>query len=145
MARVKKKRQQRAEQAEMQKHPGTGPDRFTIERFFGGVVDPVLKDVTCVSLSSGYQLETRMIHPQMLPAILILACYSRYYEDVELVDNYDRLRERFLEEITDCAHPDKFLASCITILDPHEQYPSLEAFESVNVPALFRELVNLGE
>lgn len=129
----------------MQKTPGTGPDRFTVERFLHGIGDAVAKHLTLVSLSSGYQLMTKNLHPQTLPAILILACYSRYYVDVELVDDYDRLVEEYQATITECAHPDKFMASCIVILHPREQFPSYEAFEAIGLPALFPQLVNIEE
>src|SRR5690606_8107213 len=132
-----KKRRQRAPRepkGEVQKAPGTGPDRFTVERFLHGIGDVVAQHLLQMALRSGYQLETRMIHPQTLPAILILACYSRYYEDVELVDDYDRLVEDYSTAIAEVAHSDKYLASCIRLLHAREEYPSLQAFEDVKVP-----------
>lgn len=147
MARVKKRRQRapREQKGEVQKVAGTGPERFTVERFLHGIGDAVAKHLTLVSLSSGYQLSVKKMHPQTLPAMLILACYSRYYVDVELVDDYDRLIDDYLQNVPECAHPDKFMASCICILHPREQYPSYEAFEAIGMPALFPQLVNLEE
>lgn len=145
----KRKRMRKAgtprEGGEVQKHPGTGPERFTIERFLHGIGDAVAKDLTRLALSSGYQLEVRKMHPQTLPAILILACYSRYYVDVELVDDYDRLIDEYQTAIAECAHPDKFMASCICILHPREQFPSYEAFEAIGMPNLFPQLTNIEE
>lgn len=140
-----KKRKQREVKGEVQKTPGTGPDRFTVERFIHGVGDVVAKHLTLISLSSGYQLMTKNLHPQTLPAILILACYSRYYVDVELVDDYDRLVEEYQTAMAECAHPDKFMASCICILHLRDQYPSYEAFEAIGLPSLFSQLVNIEE
>lgn len=124
---------------------GTGRDRFTTERFLGGIGDAVAKDLIRLSLSSGYQLSTRALHSQTLPAVLILAAYSRYHVDVELVDDYDKLLEMYQEVIPECAHPDKYLASCICILHPREQFPSLAAFEDINVPQLFTELTHIED
>lgn len=126
-------------------HAGTGRARFTVERFFGGVGDPLATDMALCALRSGYQLEVRNIHEQTLPAMVILACYSRYYVDVELVDDYDQLLRNYQEAITQCAHPDKFMASCICILDPREQFPSIEAFEAINLPTLFSEMIRIEE
>ncbi len=141
------RRRQRAPQqrGEVQKPLGAGPDRFTVQRFFGGVGDPVAVDLTVAALRSGYQIEVRKVHTQLLPAVLILACYSRYYVDVELVDDYDRLIDDYLQNVTECAHPDKYMASCICILHPREQYPSYEAFQAIGVPDLFPQLVNIEE
>lgn len=145
--RPKKRRQRAPKEAkgEVQKAPGTGPDRFTVERFLHGTGDVVAKQMLIAALGSGYQIETKMIHPQTLPAILILACYSRYYEDVELVDDYDRLVENYAQSVAEVAHSDKYLASCIRLLHARDEYPSLQAFEDVRVPDLYRELVNVEE
>ena len=145
--RVKKRRQRapKEQKGEVQKAPGTGPDRFTVERFLHGIGDVVAKSLLQIALSSGYQIETRMIHPQMLPAILILACYSRYYEDVELVDDYDRLVDDYWTAVAEVAHSDKYLASCIRLLHARDAYPSLQAFEDVRVPDLYRQLVTVED
>lgn len=143
-----KKRRQRApreQRGEVQHVPGTGPARFTTDRFMGGVGDPLAKDLLKLALSSGYQIEVKKIHPQTLPAMLILACYSRYYVDVELVDDYDRLVDEYKTQIADVAHPDKYLASCIVILHARDAYPTYEAFQDVRVPELFQQLTNIEE
>lgn len=144
---MKKRRQRKQREAggEVQKAPGTGPERFTVERFLHGIGDAVAKDLARLSLYSGYQLSVKMMHVQTLPAMLILACYSRYYADVELVDDYDRLIEEYQAAVAEVAHPDKFMASCICILHPREQFPSYEAFEAIGMPNLFPQLVNLEE
>lgn len=139
------KRTTRHAQHEVQQTPGTGPARFTTDRFFGGIGDPLAKDLLKLALASGYQIEVKQIHPQTLPAILILACYSRYYVDVELVDDYDRLVEEYRTQIADVAHPDKFLASCIGLLHSSDAYPSYEAFQDVRIPDLFKQLTNIEE
>jgi hypothetical protein len=141
--RMRRQRQPRGEKKEVQRAPNTGPDRFTVERFMGGVGDAVANDLTLLALRSGYQISARSLHVQVLPAVLILACYSRYYEDVELVDDYDRLLDEVKQNIADFAHPDKYLASCIHILAQREQYPSLEAFEAVGVPNIYNELIQV--
>ena len=81
----------------------------------------------------------------MLPAVLILAAYSRNYQDVELVDDYERLVTDTAAVFGEVAHPDKFMASCITILHPRDQYPSLEAFEMIGLPGIYEELVRVEE
>lgn len=124
---------------------GTGPDRFTVERFLHGIGDVVAKSLLQLALGSGYQLTVRTIHPQTLPAVLILACYSRYYEDVELVDDYDRLVEDFSQAIEEVAHCDKYLASCIRLLHASDTYPTLQAFEDIRVPELYRQLVHVED
>lgn len=145
--RQKKRRQRtpRESKGEVQKVPGTGPDRFTVERFLHGTGDVVAKDMLVQALRSGYQLQTKMVHPQTLPAVLILACYSRYYEDVELVDDYDRLVDDYTQAVADVAHSDKYLASCIRLLHARDEFPSLQAFEDVRIPELYRQLVNIEE
>lgn len=142
-----KKRRQREprEKKEVQQAVGTGPGRFTVERFLHGIGDAVAKHLLQMALTSGYQLNVKMMHPQTLPAMVILACYSRYYMDVELVDNYDRLLDDYQTVVAECAHPDKFMASCICILHPREQFPSYEAFEAIGMPNLFPQLVSLEE
>ena len=123
-------------------------DRFTVERFLGGIGDVVLKDVLLRSLSSGYQLTAAKVHEQALPAVVILACYSRYHEDIELVDDYDRLLDDYRAAIRTpgtTAHPDLFMASCIALLEPREQYPPMDSFEAIGVPAIFKQLINLEE
>jgi len=144
-SRKQKKPREPREQQEVVHHKGTGPARFTVVRFFGGVGDAVAIDAALCALRSGYQLEVRNIHEQTLPAMVILACYSRHYADVELVDDYEQLLRNYQEAINVCAHPDKFMASCIRLLDPRGQYPCLEAFEAIGFPALFSTMVNIEE
>lgn len=141
----RKPRAPRESKGEVQKAPGTGPERFTVTRFLHGIGDAVAQHLFQLALSSGYQLNVKMMHVQTLPAMLILACYSRYYVDVELVDDYDRLIEDYQASMADCAHPDKFMASCICILHPREQFPSYEAFEAIGMPALFPQLVSIED
>lgn len=148
MKRVKKQRQPRTPRVKQEvvvHTSGVGRARFTVERFFGGVGDAVAIDAALCALRSGYQLEVRNIHEQTLPVFVILACYSRYYADVELVDDYEQLLRNYQEAITVCAHPDKFMASCICILEPREQFPSIEAFEAIRLPELFSELIHIEE
>lgn len=120
-------------------------EKYTVERFFGGVGDKVATSITLDALDSGYQLVTNAIPTQVLPAMLILAAYSRHFVDVELVDDYEKLIELHNEYIKEFAHPDKYLASCICILHEREQFPSYEAFEAVQVPRLFSEMTNIED
>lgn len=124
-------------------------ERFSIERFFGSVRnDPFMVDVARSALGSGYQLSARAVPDIVLPCVVILACYSRVYEDVELVDDYDRLIDDMRGAVSTfgiVAHPDLFMASCICILHQREEVPSYEAFSAINIPALFKQLVYLEE
>lgn len=122
------------------------PD-YTVERFVHGIGDPLLKETILLALASGYQLTADAIPDQALPVVLILACYAKYHEDVDLVDDYELLLEAQREAFRssgNCAHPDLFFASCICILDTHGQYPSRAAFSDIGVPILFDELTNVG-
>lgn len=121
--------------------------RYTVERFLGGIGDPVLQDCLIHALRSGYQLEVRRIEDQAVPAVLILAAYALHHEGAEIVDDYERLVETQRELISPpgfksaCAHPDLFMASCIVIQHAKEAYPSYEGFDSIRVPELFNQMV----
>lgn len=98
------------------------------------------------ALRSGYQLESATIPYQAVPAVLMLACYSREYEDVELVDDYEGLVRAYREAVSEtgqCAHPDLYLASCISILHDRGQVPSYEGFLDVRMDKMYNELTNV--
>lgn len=123
------------------------PD-YTAERFVHGVGDPVLKEALLASLASGYQITADALPDQTLPAMVILASFAKYHEDVDLVDDYELLLEAQREAFRssgNCAHPDMFMASCICILDAQGQYPSRAAYADIGVPAIFAELTNVGD
>lgn len=125
-----------------------GPARFTGARFFSGVGDVVMIDAARQALRTGYQIETATLDYQLVPAFVILATWALFYEGVELVDDYERLLEAHREAITEgslCAHPDLFMASCITLLAKREQHPCRESFEAIGFPGLFNELVLVEE
>jgi hypothetical protein len=125
-----------------------GRERLTLERFFSGVGDAFMVDQLKATLHAGYQLTTKSLDYQLVPAVVILACYGRHYEGIELVDDYEDLLRAHLEATTEgglCAHPDLFMASCICILEKREQFPCQAAFEDINVPTLFNQLVVVEE
>lgn len=118
-------------------------ERWSVERFMGGIGDAVLKSCLRMALRSGYQLRTILVPEQALPAVVILACYAVNYQGVELVDEYDTLLELYYQSVQDntCAHPDKYLATCIYLLHKRDQFPSLDSFKDVRVDDLFEQLV----
>ena len=123
------------------------PD-YTVERFVHGIGDVLLKDALLRALASGYQLTADAIPDQALPPVLMLAAYAKYYEDVDLVDDYELLVEAQREAFRssgNCAHPDLFFASCICILDAQGMFPSKAAFQDIGVPAIFEELTAVEE
>lgn len=140
--RKKKVREQAAEVVSTQR------ERFTVERFLHGIGDPMLKESLVMSLASGYQLEAKRVPYQVVPCVLMLACYARNYEDVELVDDYEDLVRAHREAISEvglCAHPDLYLASCIAILHGRDQVPSYEGFVDIKLDRIYRELINVEE
>lgn len=118
--------------------PSTGPGRFTVERFLCNCTDAT-KELLLANWREGNQLVAKRVPIDALPAVLILASYAYDY-GIELVDDYDALIERFLMYRSDCAHPDKFMASCITILYERGLSPDDESFEAINIPNLYEEL-----
>lgn len=99
-----------------------------------------------MALRSGYQIEVATLDYQVLPAMLILACYAREYEDVELVDDYEGLVKAVDEGMGEFglfAHPDLFLASCIRLLHKREMAPSYEGFLDVKMDKMFQQLTNV--
>lgn len=118
--------------------------RFTVERFLGGIGDAVARDQLVVALQSGYQIKVSTLDYQLVPAVLILACYALHHLDAELVDDYEKLVEVYREAVSEfgmMAHPDLFMASCISLLHKRQEYPSLDTFYTINVPELFEQMV----
>lgn len=91
------------------------------------------------ALRSGYQLRASRVVPSIRPAVIILACYARTFEDTEIVDDYEALIEAAKVNIGG-HHVDKFLASSIRILADRMVAPSKAAFDDQNIPAIFRAL-----
>jgi hypothetical protein len=142
-----KKQRKRAKREEEVQLPSQR-DRFTVERFLGGIGDVVLRQSLVVALSSGYQLDVSALPYDVLPAVLILACYSREYEDVELVDDYEALVAGFRDAISvpgQCAHPDLYMASCISILHDKAQSPSYESFVGMKMDKIYNEMTNVED
>lgn len=141
---MKKRRKQREEEVQLENRR----DRYTVERFLGGIGDCVLREHLTVALRSGYQLDVSVLPYDVLPAVLILACYSREYEDVELVDDYEALVIGFRDAISvpgQTAHPDLFLASSISILHDKAQAPSYEGFLDVRMDKIYNEMTNVED
>lgn len=120
-----------------QRRSPVGPDRFTVERFMSNCTDAT-KKFLIHNWKEGNQLVARKVPVDGLPVVLIIAAYARDY-DVELVDDYEALIQRYLDHVDQCWHPDKFMASCITILYERGLSPSDEAFEAVKIPELYEE------
>lgn len=122
-----------------------GRERFTVERFFSGCGDHVATSMALAALRSGFQIEVAAVTWQLVPALVILCAWSLHYNDVDLIDDYDALLELHREAIVGpdvlAAHPDMYLASCIALLAKREEFPGREAFEQVNVPSLYREIL----
>jgi hypothetical protein len=141
--RTKRRRTKSAEVAFIQPNL-RGRARLTLDRYFGGIGDAFMVDQFKATLHSGFQLELTKLDFQLIPAALILACYGRHYEGIEFVDDYDDLllaqQEAFTEGCV-CAHPDLFMASCIVILARQDLFPCTEAFDDINIPELFNQLV----
>lgn len=117
----------------------TGKARFTVERFLSDCCEKTRKYLVG-QWKQGNQLVARKVPFDGLPPVVILAAYAKLY-GVELVDDYDALLDRYRENIEECCHPDKFFSSCILLLADRGQIPSDEAFESINVPNLYEELL----
>lgn len=122
---------------------------YSVERFTHGMSsDPMLADMVLAALRSGYQLTADAIPDMALPAVLMLSAYGKYYQDVDIVDDYELLVEAQREAFRgfgNCAHPDLFFASCICILDARGEFPCRAAFEDLQIPVIFDETTNVGE
>lgn len=119
--------------------PTIGPARFTVARFLSDCCEET-RTFLIEQWSEGNQLVARRVPVDGLPPVVILSAYAREY-GVELVDDYDALLERYQENIADCCHPDKFMASCICILKERYQVPEDEAYEVINIPKIYEELL----
>ncbi len=116
-----------------------GRARYTVERFLSDCSEPT-RQWLLDQWGEGNQLRVDDIPPDALPPVLILAAYGLTYE-VDLVDDFDALIEKYCEEEDYIFHPDKFMASCIIILDEKGQMPSQEAFDAINLEAIYEELL----
>lgn len=119
--------------------------RGSVERFLGGVMDPVATGLLASALGSGLQLSSSLLPAQLTAAVIILACYARRELEVELVDNYEALLDRWPEDVGHCSHSDMFFASCIVQLHHRGEYPSTEAFQDLNLPFIFDQLVKFDD
>jgi len=116
-----------------------GPDRFTVFRFMSDCL-PETRQFLMDEWALGNQLEAAKVPYDGLPAVLILAAYAASH-GADLVDDYDRLIERFRDQVWEVAHPDKFFASCCAILYDRGMYPDEISFQSINIPAIYEELL----
>lgn len=119
--------------------PVLGPARYTVPRFLSNCTDETYWYLVN-NWKEGNQLDSYDIPVDGLPAVVILACYARQY-GVDLVDDYVALLDRYWETIKETAHPDKFFASCITILDETGQAPDDISFETIKVEQIYEELL----
>ena len=117
--------------------PAIGPKRYTGARFLSNC-EPDTEEWLREQWGEGNQLRSEQIPADALPPVLILACYAREY-GVALVDDYDLLLSRYDANVATVFHPDKFFASCISLLAGRGQVPSDEAFESIKVPTIYEE------
>ena len=141
MARAKttRSRTRRVEPSAPTPVPVTGPERYTATRFLSDCCDETYWYLVG-QWSEGNQLTTNRVPVDGVPAVLILAAYAREY-GVELVDDYEALIQRFQDHVSECNHPDKYLASCICILYERDQVPDDESFEQVGIPTIYEELL----
>lgn len=116
-----------------------GPARYTVARFLSNC-SPESAAYLHENWAEGNQLSSDEVPTDALPCVVMFAAYARQY-GVELVDDYSRLLDRYWEEISEFFHPDKFFSSCIVILDETGNAPTEEAFESINIPKLYEELL----
>lgn len=115
-----------------------GRKRFTPARFLSDCCEES-RDLITKAWKRGDQLAARRVPVDALPCVVIMAGYLRLY-GAALVDDFDALIERYKDQVKECAHPDKFFASCIWVLHQRFLQPDEEAFESINVPAIYEEL-----
>lgn len=116
-----------------------GRARYTVDRFFEDCCEETINTLR-KAWEEGDQLASTRVPIDGLPCVLLLATYARLY-GVSLVDDYDALIERYQENVGDFSHNDKFFSGCICILYARGQYPGEEAFESINIPAIYEELL----
>lgn len=116
----------------------TGPERFTVERFLSDCSEET-RQFLLEQWGEGNQLVASRVPVDALPAVVILSAYAQDY-GVNLTDDHIALLMRFDEHVTECWHPDKYLASCISILAERSMSPSDEAFEDINIPTIYEEL-----
>ena len=115
-----------------------GFDRYTPERFVSDC-SPESQAMLTKTWKRGEQLAARRVPVDALPCVVIMASYLRTY-DVELVDDFDALLDRYSDNVADCCHPDKFFASCIKILHLRLLSPSPEAFESIRIHEIYEAM-----
>ena len=124
--------------AVQREQPETGPDRFTVFRFLSDCADAT-REYLLAQWAEGNQLESGRVPVDGLPPVVILATYARSY-GVELVDDFEVLIDKYRDNIRDCAHPDKFFASCCSLLFDRGMYPDEVSFQSINIPSIYEEL-----
>lgn len=118
----------------------TGRARFTVERFFEDCCEQTATMLK-KAWKRGDQLVSARVPVDGLPCVLILAAYAKVYE-VELVDDFDALVERYEEHVGEFSHNDKFMGSCICIVWGNTRYlPEVASFEAINIPAIYEELL----
>lgn len=115
-----------------------GRGRLTPERFLSDC-SPETRSFLTKAWKRGDQLVASRVPVDGLACVVIMAAFLRTYS-VNLVDDFDALIDRFEMYVKDIAHPDKFFASCIGILNRRFQQPDEEAFDSINIPAIYEEL-----
>ena len=117
----------------------TGRSRFTVERFLSDCCEET-RTFLVKQWGLNNVLNPSTIPVDGLPPVIILAAYARTYE-VDLTTDYDYLIDRYQERMSEVCHPDKYLCSCIVILHGRGQFPGDEAFEAINIPNIYEELI----
>lgn len=117
----------------------TGPARYTVERFLSDCCESTERYLR-ENWAEGNQLLVDEIPTDALPPVVMLACYARQY-GVDLVDDYTVLLDRYWEEAADFYHPDKFFSSSILVMDETGAVPEEVSFETINIPAIYEELL----
>jgi hypothetical protein len=109
-------------------------------------VDLVQRDVLLTALRSGYQLQAVRVPTPLLPAAVLLGCYARNYEGVELFDDYDTLvdlLDHALSAWGSVQHPDLYLASCARLLHKRHQIPDRQVFEELGFHEIFQAVITV--
>jgi len=115
---------------------------YTIDRFFSSCSKGTTK-LLKQAWKDGDQLAAGKVPVDGIPVVLIMAGWG-LKQDVELVDDFDKLIERFHENAgKGMQHPDLFLAGSICIMRERGQDVTVGGYEAVGIPDIYDIL--LGE
>jgi len=118
-----------------------GPVRYSQERLFWGVEPATVKALKQV-WADDEQLATEAVPEDSLCVVILLAAWGRRF-GVELVDDYDLLLQRARDAMaaSNLHHPDLYFVSCVCILAQREDAPTVGAFEQINIPEHYENLI----